>query len=107
MNFWQATLAVALGYMLGYLTMLGGSNLIAWASHQWYHWRTGKPHIDDDEYRAAIQEFVLNFDPSSADPEAESESYQFCRKCRKIKKNFVGEGRKRLCMDCTFGDDNE
>ena len=60
-----------------------------------------------NEKRIDLAQFMLSYDPSAEDPEVESQSYEFCRKCKQIKKNFVGEGRRKLCMDCAFGDSDE
>lgn len=103
-QFVQHTAAFTAGYI--------GAKALIWlavyaykkASHWWYHYRTGKPHLTNEERNRALAQFYLAYDPSAEDPEVNSQSYEFCRKCKMIKKNFVGEGRKKLCMDCAFGD---
>ena len=106
-QFVQLVAAIAVGYVFGYTILTVGTRIGYKIEHWWYHYRTGKPHLTDEERNRALAQFMLAYDPSTEDPEVDSQSYEFCRKCKQIKKNFVGEGRRKLCMDCAFGDEDE
>lgn len=97
-------------FTVGYFLAFAGIRLVVvgwtYVTHWYDHWKNGTVHLSEEEWQDIVEEFLDNYDESIFDPEKSRTMYGVCRKCRKMKKNFVGEGRKRMCMDCAYGDTN-
>lgn len=98
--------AFATGYIFTFILIRGTIRIYKNVTHWYSHWKEGSVHMSEEQWQEVINDFLENYDDTIYDPETSHMLFGVCRKCRKMKKNFVGEGRKRMCMDCAFGEDN-
>lgn len=107
MNFWMTSLASFVGFMGGYVV----SRTILYPIEEMadvlrsriYCYIRNKPYISPKVADAAEQKLMENYDKLIEATE-NSSVFKICPRCATYKKNFAVEGRKRICMDCEFGD---
>lgn len=100
-------LSCYLAFMVGYLT----SRIILqpvelFLDELWERFLAFKdkePYISEATFKKASDNLFHNYDEivGSAD---RSTVFRICPKCEKFKRNFAKNGRKRVCMDCEFGE---
>lgn len=107
MNFWMTSLASFVGFMGGYAV----SRVILYPLDEFadilrsriYCYIRNQPYISPkvaDEAEKKLMENYENIINATENPGV----FKVCPKCATYKKNFAQEGRKRICMDCEFGD---
>lgn len=107
MDFWTTSLASFVGFMGGYLvsrTVLYPLEEIADdLRSRVYCYIRNKPYISSKISNKAEEKLMENYETIIEATENPG-VFKVCPKCATYKKNFAKEGRKRICMDCEFGD---
>ena len=62
-----------------------------------------EPYISEEVFKKASDNLFHNYDDIVSDA-TRSTVFKICPVCEKFKRNFAKTGRKRVCMDCEFGE---
>lgn len=64
-----------------------------------------EPYISKETFDKASDHLFHNYDEIVGNA-TRSTVFKICPKCQQFKRNFAKSGRKRVCMDCEFGEVN-